>query len=180
LFHYNLGTLQVKLGNYALGRYHLEKAINQGFANEKSYKNLTVSKNLLKQNGMVDVNHWSTEIKFRFLSGPSDLILTFSLLLVLLGIFISRKRMNLKKVILALSMGLLPYLYGVYLLNSTNIGITLGEVVVYEGPSKIFPSSGSIPAGSKLILSSIKDDWFFIKGPEGYVGWIEKSQLGIL
>ena len=45
VFHYNLGTVYGKLGDYAAGRYNMELALKKGFHHTKVYKNLNYFRN---------------------------------------------------------------------------------------------------------------------------------------
>ena len=48
VFHYNLGTIYLKTKDFAVGRYHLEKALRKGYVSSKTLSNLESAKKYLK------------------------------------------------------------------------------------------------------------------------------------
>lgn len=181
IFHYNLGTVYSKLGDQAAARYHLEKAIKEGYVNSASLNNLSYVKSLLQ----VDDLSTSTSLPDKFinfsLNLPPQAYLSVTLLLILLSMLLIRTKKLTSKVIIFVSLllSLLPIGYSTLYLNNVNYAVALKEIPLYEGPSKIFNEKGKIRAGSKIILGEFKDGWFFVEYPLSLAGWVGKDQLGL-
>jgi len=179
LFHYNLGTTLMKMGNFAAGRYHMEKALKAGYVDSKVLHNLSVAKSHLSVN---DIGN-STN--------PLDIVLSFSLdipfslylSLTLVFAFIMLLLIRLKKLTrpyLMIVLGVivfLPLFYAGIFLNRFNFAMTLNDSPLREGPSQIYGELTKVKAGSKFIVGESQGDWFYIKSPTSMVGWIKKDDI---
>lgn len=181
IFHYNLGTVYSKMGDQATARYHLEKAVKDGYVNSAALNNLSFVKSQLS----VDDLSTSTSLPDQFINTainiPNQAYYSMSLILILVSlVLLKTKKMTSKWVMAgALVISLLPAAFFLTYVNNVNYAVTLKEIPLYEGPSKIFIEKGKIRAGSKVILGDFKDGWFFVEFPLSLAGWVNKDQLGL-
>lgn len=180
-FHYNFGTLDLKLGNYATARFHLEKALLEGQQHPKVYKNLEVATQLLQlqpadqEIGLLD------QLVMKGKSIPLDAFVTIFLAIIFLLALVWARKWVVKKWILSgmAILSICPLIIYFYL-HQLSIAIVLKDVTLREGPSKLYSESNHIPAGSKLILGEKNGTWFFVKSPLKFAGWVEQDNLGLL
>ena len=181
IFHYNLGTVYSKMGDYPAARFHLEKAIKEGYINSSTLNNLTYVKTQLQVDDLSTSTMIPDQIMNSTLSIPSSAYLSITLILVLLGTVLLKTKKLVKKSSIALFVALVafPFLFSQFYLNKVNYAVAFKDVIVYEGPSKIVSEKGKVKAGSKIILGDFKEGWFYIKFPISLAGWINKDQLGL-
>lgn len=180
-FHYNLGTVYSKMGDQATARFHLEKAIQEGYVNSSSINNL----NFVKSHLQVDDLSTSTSLPDQFVNFttmvPMAGYATLTLLLVIIFTLMIRFQKITRKWVMAAVMliALLPVLFSVFYVKDINHAVALKDIPLYEGPSKIFNEKGKVRAGSKIILGEFKEGWFYVEFPVSLSGWINKDQLGL-
>ncbi len=181
IFHYNLGTVYSKMGDYPAARFHLEKAIKEGYINSSSLNNLTYVKTQLQVDDLSTSSLLPDQLMDTALAIPASVYLSFSLLLLLLGLVLVKSKKIVKKITMGLCAVLivLPILFSQLYLEKINYAIAFKDVSLFEGPSKIFSEKGKVRAGSKIILGEFKEGWFYVKFPISLAGWISKDQLGI-
>ena len=180
IFHYNLGTVYSKLNDLPAARFHLEKAIKEGFVNSSSLNNLNYINQKLQVDDLSTSNNFYDQCINTALSMPASAYLSFSLIIALASVFFLRSKKQLNKMAIACTFALFFLPIGIYFyLSNVNYAIALKDVPVYEGPSKIFHEKGVVHAGSKIVLGEFKEGWFFIKNPISLSGWVSKDQLGL-
>jgi hypothetical protein len=181
IFHYNLGTVYSKMGDYPAARFQLEKAIKDGYINSSSINNLNYIKSQLQVDDISTSTSLPDQLMNTALAIPSAAYLSFSLIFLLLGIIFVRTNKLVKKTSMILFAFLIaaPLLFSGWYSDKINYAITFKDLPIYEGPSKIFSEKGKIKAGSKIILGDYKEGWFYVKFPISLAGWINKEQLGI-
>lgn len=180
-FHYNLGTTYAKLGDIGAARLHLELAIQKGMYNTETINNLryVVSKfdgeDITTSSSLID-----SSLNFT-LNIPKEAYLSMSLFFVLcVLLWIKLKNISNKIVwALCLFVSLIPLIYGFGYLQTINTAISLKEIPVYEGPSKIFQEKGKLKPGAKIVLGELKDGWYFVKYPITLSGWVQRDSLGL-
>lgn len=180
-YHYNLGTLSLKAGDYATARYHLEKAISEGYANSSAYKNLAVAKQKLAIKD-IDGSHDLYEKTLNSVVGvPTELFICLTLTLVLSVLMAHRKSFITRswQLALALFIAFTPIVIKNAVLGDVKYGVVLKETTTREGPSAVYDETSSLFAGTKVILGKESADWFFIKHPYSLAGWVKKSDLGV-
>jgi hypothetical protein len=181
IFHYNLGTVYSKMGDQATARFHLEKAIHEGYINTSSLNNL----NYVKSQLQVDDLSTSIEIPDQFINVatalPPSAYHSFTLVLCLIAVVLIRFQKIKKKWVMALafSLALSPVSFSIFYVKNINYAIALKDLPLYEGPSKIFNEKGQVRAGSKIVLGKFKEGWFYVEFPLSLSGWIKKDQLGL-
>jgi hypothetical protein len=181
IFHYNLGTVYSKLNDLPAARFHLEKAIKEGFVNSSSLNNLNYINQKLQVDDLSTSNNFYDQFMNSALSIPGSAYLTFSLIIALASVFLlkSKKQMSKLAIASAILFTIVPLAFFHFYLSNVNYAIALKDVPVYEGPSKIFHEKGVVHAGSKVVLGDFKEGWFFIKNPISLSGWVSRDQLGL-
>jgi tetratricopeptide (TPR) repeat protein len=81
IFHYNLGTVYSKMGDYAAARFHLEKAIKDGYINSSSLNNLKFIKSQLQVDDISNSTGFPDEVMNIALSIPSAAYFSFTFLI---------------------------------------------------------------------------------------------------
>lgn len=180
IFHYNLGTVYSKLGDFPAARFHLEKAIKDGYINSSSLNNLSYIKNQLQVDDLSNSTSIPDQIMNSALMVPSSGYLSLALILILIGLLFIRSKKLIKKIsiIIFFIIAISPILFSGIFLNKINYAVAFKDIPLYEGPSKIFTEKGKVRAGSKIILGEFKDGWFYVKFPISLTGWVSKDQLG--
>lgn len=181
IFHYNLGTVYSKTGDYPAARFHLEKAIKEGYINSSSLNNLSYVKSQLQVDDLSTSTNLPDEFMNTALTIPPAAYTSISLVLLLFGISLVMSKKLTKKLSIACFVLLIaaPFLFSNLYLDKVNYAVAFKDVPLYEGPSKIFSEKGKVKAGSKIILGEFKEGWFYVKFPISLTGWINKDQLGL-
>ncbi|MBC7540593.1 MAG: hypothetical protein H7281_17345 [Bacteriovorax sp.] len=181
IFHYNLGTVYSKMGDFPAARFHLEKAIKEGYINSSSLNNLTYVKAQLQVDDITSSTELPDQLMNTALTIPPAAYFSISLILLLLGISLLKSKKLIKKTSIVFFIVLIvaPVLFSQRYLDKINYAVAFKDVPIYEGPSKIFTEKGKVRAGSKIILGEYKEGWFYIKFPISLAGWISKDQLGL-
>lgn len=182
IWHYNLGTVELKLNQFAQARYHFELAHKSGFSSSALLNNLTFSKNAL---GVDDISQSTirSEKIINFMTEiPSAAYISFSLILAILVIYFVKVGYVIKKssIIILILLCLLPLGISKFYVSKLIEGVALTDIPMYEGPSKVFNEKGSLRAGSKVIIGDTKGNWLYVEYPLSVTGWIEKENFGFL
>ena len=182
LFHYNLGTLYAREGNLALGRYHLEKALSENFANRMLFNNLETVKTKLDVLDLGRSESLAGKMVDGSLSLPPGIWLTLSLLLCLGLIFAVKGKMIRGFAWLTVSCILVaaPLVYSRVYLGKMRYAVVLEDAKIYEGPSQIYSSTGVVEGGSKIIVGRSNNKQHFIVYPKMFSGWVHRDSLGFL
>ena len=181
IFHYNLGTVYSKMGDHATARYHLEKAIQEGYVNSASLSNLAYVKGQLNVDDLSTSTSLPDQLINTSINIPVQAYFSLTLFIILVALLCYRfKKMSSKiTLIVVLVLSLVPSIFYATYVKNINYAVALKEVPLYEGPSKIFNEKGKIRPGSKVVLGEFKDGWFFVEFPLSLAGWVNKDQLGL-
>lgn len=181
IFHYNLGTVYSKMGDYPAARFHFEKAIKEGYINSSSLNNLTFVKTQLQVDDISTSTSFPDQVMNAALAIPPAAYFSLTLLFLLLGVVLlkSRKLVRKTSIFFLIVLIVAPTAFSKFYLEQVNYAVSFKDVPVYEGPSKIFTEKGKVKAGSKIILGEYKEGWFYVKFPISLAGWINKDQLGL-
>lgn len=180
-FHYNLGTVYSKMGNYAVGRYHLEKALTNGYESVAVKHNLSTAKSNLSVHDITTSKSIDDVMLSKGLDYGPDFYIFFSLLILVISVSLFMKKVVNRWFFATLViLALVPISTHQFYLKKLNIGVNFKELQVYEGPSGIFEKTGKIPSGAKLILGKAVNGWYLVERPLDYVGWVKSENLGIL
>ena len=177
LFHYNMGVVLGEEGNLAGARYHFEIAKKKGFAHPAIYKNL----NIIEQrvDGKIKSEGIYENITNFYVSTPSSVFIFVSLFLSLIALvtlrYIKSRKLITTSVIALL---ILPTIVKVsYFEQKYSTALSLKEVELFQGPSKVYDVIDLIPAGKKLIISKNYSEWVFIEYPVEFSGWIDRKKV---
>jgi tetratricopeptide (TPR) repeat protein len=180
LFHYNLGSIYLKLNDFGPARFHLEKAKEDGFSYPMLWNNLEYIK---LQPDVADPTY-SKNWKDYTIANAIDIPMNFYLLYFLLGLslfllllkkkWIQNKLLMIFYILLLVFPPIARYTYE----QGHNFAVALKDLSIHEGPSQIYPDYGSIAAGSRVIVGKFYDDWYYIVSPRNKSGWVKKSDLG--
>lgn len=179
--YYNLGTIYAKQGDYAQGRYYMEKAFKEGFDLTKVSHNLEIIKSNLTirelgQAGGVFGSTFSYLLKVPPAYYAGETLLALILIVVLVRLKALKKAYL---IVLFVLLSLLPVGFSQFYLSKMEFGIALEEIKIYEGPSNIYSSIGALNPGQKIIVGQKDKDWVFIKYPESFRGWVAVEKLGL-
>ncbi len=180
-FHFNLGTIYSKMENHAVARFHLEKALSEG------YENVAVKHNLKSVQGSLAVSDISNSSRIedlvlsKSLEFGNDFYLFLTLLISVVALVLFLKKYVSKTTFAILGLvALVPISAKVFYIDNFSVGILFQESAIYEGPSGIFEKTGKVPAGSKIVLGKKTDGWRMIEKPLEYVGWIKSNEVGVI
>lgn len=181
IFHYNLGTVYSKIGDFPAARFHLEKALKEGYINSSSLNNLTYVKTQLQVDDLSTSANLPDELMNSALSVPAQAYLSLTLVFFFAGMLLIKSKIVTRKttMFLLLIMALTPVFFSQFYLEKVNYAVAFKDIPLYEGPSKIFSEKGKVKAGSKIVLGEFKEGWFYVKFPISLAGWISKDQIGL-
>ncbi len=180
-FHYNLGTVYSKTGNYAVGRYHLEKAIFEGYDSAATKHNLKTVTDKLSVKDLATSQSVDDVFLAKSISYGPDFYIFITLVLLITSITLFNKKIIKSWALsLLLLFSMIPVSLKYFYLDNLNVAVLFNDSKVFEGPSGIFEKTGEIPKGAKVIVGKTIEGWYFIEKPVDYVGWIKKKNVGIL
>ena len=181
IFHYNLGTVYSKMGDHATARFHLEKAVQDGYINSSSLNNLAFVKSQLQVDDLSTSTSLPDQLINTAVAIPSAGYFSITLLLLVIFTLMIRFQKIQRKWVMAvvLLLAIAPVAFSSFYVKDINYAVALQDVPLYEGPSKIFSEKGKVRAGSKIVLGQFKDGWFYVEFPISLSGWISKDQLGL-
>jgi hypothetical protein len=173
VWHYNMGTIQAKLENYPLARYHLLMAEKEGLSSS------AVTNNKILVESKLDIPRWeiptgtSDYLINAGLIASQGILTSVSFLLVIFGIISLWKRASLKltgsffiSTLLVLGLN--------WWIHSWNKVIVITPQIIHEGPSGIFEGQTELPEGVMLVISP-QDGWARIIFPSRFQGWIKDA-----
>ncbi len=175
LWHYNLSTVYAKLENWPLARFHLLVATKEGVSVPGISQNQTLIEEKLEV-GKLEKSLSTSDYLYKaakFITIGE--ITSFSLVFLLIGLLILKKKPSFKRFSILLILTLLPLSFSLVLKKYPE-GIVLSTEKVLDGPSVIFGSVADIPAGIKVITTG-DGDWREILWPSRFHGWIRTSAL---
>ncbi len=178
VWHYNMGTVHAEMQDWALARFHLLMAESQGLHSKSLQQNQILveekldAQRLEKPLGAEDYFH-------RIGLVISDGILTsFSLLFLVIGLWIFKKKPQIKLMVIFLCLILLPLAFN-WWIKSWPKAIVTETQTIHEGPSSIFSSTGELPLGV-FVITQDQGDWKKIIYPSRFEGWIRSKGLQVL
>ena len=178
-FHFFLGTGHIKKGNYAVGRYHLEKSIELGNINNEVINNLNFAKEKLN----IDESVYSKKdvLLDKLLLIPDTLFISMTLTSLLIIVLMLRFKYIKKKwtLLILVLFSFLPVLVNNFYLNNVETAITLHPTKIKEGPSKIYSDTINLQEGEKIYLSKYENGYYYIVSPVVHNGWVLKKDLGV-
>ena len=180
-YHYNLGTVYLKMGRHSESRYHLEKALQEGYLHSGTRKNLDTAVKNLNLATMEESRYLFDKVLSCAMRSPPDLALSLALILAVFFTALFRFH-KIKKIslIIALIASFCPFIFTSSFHRFYRRAIVLEESFIYEGPSRSFEVSSDAPSGLGLIVGRKAGDWFYVEAPGHFSGWIDRKRIGIL
>ena len=181
IFHYNLGTAYSKMDEFALGRFHLEKAKKLGVLDSRINKNLDYVESRLS------ISDLGSERSFfdRSVGILTNFDLQHYLFIFLLVLFFflalwRRYRKGSWKFLIVVFLISFPIFSPYILLKDYSSGIVMQDASLKEGPNEAFEETGIVPKGAKIIIGKRDGKWYLVKYPVHFSGWILEKDLAIL
>jgi hypothetical protein len=181
-FHYNLGVIYTKLGEFGPGRYHFELAMKKGYVGSDLLNNLNVIKSQVQVADISSSNEIYDQVLNAFSSIPIGYSFSITLVLLITILILFRvKLMESKITLVACSiLAFAPILTHFSMIKGKTFAVSMKQMEVFEGPSAIYDVKQTIPGGSKFITGKSDGGWFYIDYPVELSGWVKKEDVGIL
>jgi hypothetical protein len=179
VFYYNLGTIKVKQGKLAEGRLYLEKAKVEGYSNDYVKNNISKTKELL---GVVEMESPQTigdHINFYTMNLDANIYLTFTLLFLVIGSFLYKKISKGFKAVLII-LAIIPISFKLYFVDNLTKAVSLSDLDIYEGPSKVFEKTNILSKGLLVKLINKQEGWSYVIYPDKLQGWIKTEEIEVL
>lgn len=181
-YHYNLGTILVKNNDLGAGRYNFEMALKESQFNTLARNNLEFLMTKLQANDLSTSTVFTDKFLNKSMQLGTDIVLSFSLILVLIVLSLYKFKKIINKRILAILVviSLMPSAAHYFIKSKYKIAIALSDQKILEGPSGVYGAIGDLDAGAKIILGEENKQWIMIEYPRHYAGWVKKDLLGNL
>lgn len=172
LYWYNLGTVQLHLGQYPDARYSLEKAQLETLFSRRTSHQLSLVEEKIDRPTPPEklVDHLNLGLLYL---GP--LKLWFLALLIVLPI-VWLIKVQAPRLVLGLYglLGLIPVGLALWFQMETGALVALKPIELYDGPSKIFLSGRNIAPGTKVLVRE-REGWWYVVSPSSASGWIPST-----
>ncbi len=175
LFHYNLGITLFQMGRLPEARFHFLMAEENGFQGDGLTNNQVISEEKL------ELSHLESPINISdyFVKGALELrhgyYTFFSLIIILIGLFILKKKPTFNKLVLWTILSLLPLSMDFWV-DSWDRRVVIGDLPLSNGPSSIFLTERKLPPGLMVIVRG-NENWKKIIFPSRFEGWITSDGL---
>lgn len=181
LFHYNLGTVHVKSKHYAIGRFHLEKALRESPFSAEARNNLDFVKTKIEASEpSSDPYSFSHLVETAHLVPMEFYLVYLSILFLFLARSLSRR--GFKKWVMPIIFFFilnLPVIFYFFCARNLDPAIALKEAIVREGASEVYEKSFSVKEGSKLFIGKRDGKWLYIEYPKNIAGWVSTDDVAI-
>lgn len=175
IWHFNVGTIQAKLENFPLARFHFLMADKEGFTTKEVVHNRKLTEEKLNLDKAENPTSGSDYFYKYSLVGSEGFFTTLALLLIIVGLIVRWKKaaMGVTLLFFMLALGVFGLKWWISSLDSR---IVLEAQQIFEGPSVIFPSSDELPPGV-MVLTKTKGEWVKVYYPSRFAGWIRNKGL---
>lgn len=181
LFHYNLGSLQLKTKSLGEARYNLEMARFEGFESAEVFHNLSMLENTLGIDDLSTSQDYFDQAIVFFKFQPSALYVSCSLLILLIALSAKKFLKASKSTYISLILiACLPVIFKLQLVDRWQIAFAKEKARVFSGPSEVFTDSGELVDGTKLLIGKSSGKWYFVERPRHLSGWINSEELRII
>jgi hypothetical protein len=177
LFHFQLGTVLYKLGDFAKARYHFEQAQILGMSGSEIKNNLSVVKQHLSVDQHEQIESYAASITYNLYHWSNYSYVSIVLVLLFLAGLAKYFKKPIYIVISLICLASAPITFWLVKTNNVTIAVTKTETAVHEGPSEAFSSVRKIGAGTKVISTKRDGEWYLIDYPDNFVGWIKHENL---
>lgn len=175
IWHYNVGTIYGKLGNYPLSRYHLIMADENGLSTKEVISNRNLVEEKLDIARYEKPISWSDYLIKAGMASSHGLLTSLSLLLIIVALlsFWKKQQFKIFSVVLAIGIAVMGLNWWIH---SWSRSIVLSGQPLHEGPSAIFEAKDEVPVGV-LLVTIEKEGWLQIIYPSRFQGWIKNKGL---
>ena len=171
IWHFNMGTVLGKLDQLPLARYHFMMAEAKGFHGEQ----LSEAQDYISEKLELERLEKPIEVQdYLFRTGmifSEGIFTTFSLIFVVLGIWLIRKKAQISQIIMIFVLALIPLGLDFWV-RSMPKRIVMDSTPVFEAPTAIFGTKGELPPGV-MIITKQKEGWEYVLFPSRFSGWIK-------
>jgi len=175
LWHYNVGTVQAKMENWASARYHLLMAEELGLTASELNLNKKLVEDKLEVSRLERPLNFSDYVYQTASAASEGYFTALALVILVAGLLLLRRAANLSKLLILTILVLVPLGLN-WWINAWPRAITGSTQVVREGPSQIFAERTELPAGT-LIIYHGEGEWKEVRWPSRFAGWINRSDL---
>ena len=173
--HYNMGTLNARLDNLPMARFHLLMAEQYGYSSKELFSNQQLLETQLQA---VQYERPISNLDYLIkgsLEASNGIFTTLSFLLILIALIFAIKKVSLKIIVSTIVTSFVFLGLNLWV-QSWDKFIAINSTIIHEGPSTIFQTQNEIPPGVMLIASK-KGKWLKIFFPSRFVGWVDEANL---
>lgn len=178
LWHYNMGTVLGEMNNWPLARFHFILAEEKGMDSKDLQQNKTLAEKQLEIQRLeqpLDTSDYLIKASLVAAQGP---LVTLSLLLLVVGLWLLKKAPTFKSAVLFVMTVSSPLLLDLWI-DSWPKKIVTTVKPIYEAPSALFEIRGEMPAGV-MVLTNKKGEWEEVIFPSRFSGWIKSDGMKTL
>ncbi len=175
LWNYNMGTVMAQEQRLSEARYHFLKASKNGFESKELSQNQELVEEKLEITRLEKPQSTQDYLIKGSLIAEDGLLTTLSLIILVLGLWILRRRADFKKISFFLVLVLAPIALNFWI-SSWSKAVVKTPQPLNDGPSVIFGNVGEIPAGV-LVITRKEGDWQQILYPSRFQGWVKNNGL---
>jgi hypothetical protein len=180
VYHYNLGVVKIKKFELAQARYHFEQAKLKGFNAPEVEGSLKQVREDLRVDFIESDTTFSDVFYRSSLGVPGDLYVTFTVISLLIIVLNFKKIPNLFTKVMLLVSATIPALFLLIFIENKDVAVSISDLEVRSGPSRIFDQVHEIPKGAKIVLGKTYNGWRQVIYPERMEGWINTDRFKIL
>jgi tetratricopeptide (TPR) repeat protein len=175
IYHYNLGTTLAQLGNLPEARAHFLKAQDLGNSLPELQENLKFVE------GPLEIVRLEAPLSAAdyFIKGAQvmkgGLLTSASLLVLIAGLFLVKQKPSPFRMLALILLVSAPVALNFWI-TAWPRAVVLEEQTILEGPSSIFSSSQSVVPGV-LVIGEREGNWFHVRYPSRFKGWIQAKGL---
>ena len=175
LWNYNVGTVLAQELRLSEARFHFLIASKSGFES----KELSQNKELVEEKleiGRLEKPQTTQDYLIKgALFAEDGLLTTLSLLILVIGLWVLRRRADFKKIVFFLVLVISPIALNFWISSWSKAVVKIAQPL-NEGPSVIFGNLGEIPAGV-LVITRNEGEWDQVIYPSRFHGWIKNNEL---
>jgi hypothetical protein len=175
VWHYNMGTVSAQMQRLGEARYHLLMASKSGFNNKELNQNLSLVEQKLDIKRLEQPLDTKDYIIKGSLLAQQGFLTFLSFAILLMGLWILKKKADFRKIVLFLVLVLAPIALNFWI-SSWPKAVATAAQPVNDGPSVIFGTTGELPPGVLIVLKG-EGEWREIIYPSRFKGWIKSTDL---
>jgi hypothetical protein len=175
LWNYNVGTVMAQEQRLSEARFHFLQAAKFGFETKELSQNKELVEDKLEISRLEKPQSTQDYLVKAALIAQDGLLTTVSLLILVIGLWVLRRKADFKKIILFLVLVLTPIALNFWISSWSKAVVKIAQPL-NEGPSVIFGNVGEVPAGV-LVITRNEGEWHQVLFPSRFQGWIKNNEL---